>query len=156
MNREMTIREARPDDASSIAALAGELGYDVDDGTVASAIERLGSDAHAWVAEGDGAVVGWVHVHRVDGFQSPPYAEIRGLVVTEHMRRAGVGRTLMSAAEAWALEHGLTTLRLRSRETRTHAHRFYLRLGYEIDKMSLTFGRTLDTSTPTTSTSTAP
>jgi len=61
-------------------------------------------------------------------------AEVGGLVVDSRARGKGIGRTLMTAAEAWARERGYTRLMLRSNTIRAEAHRFYQNLGYTIVK----------------------
>jgi GNAT superfamily N-acetyltransferase len=137
-----------PGDATAVAALAVELGYDISAETAASQIGRLGRDSAAFVAFVAKTPAGWVYVSRTDLLQATPFAEIGGLVVTAALRGAGVGRELMAAAEAWAVEHGLHEVRLRSRVAREDAHRFYERLGYEMEKTSFTFRRQLTNSSP--------
>jgi GNAT superfamily N-acetyltransferase len=68
--------------------------------------------------------------------QSEPFALIGGLVVKDGYRGMGVGRRLCEAAEEWALEQGVTVIRVTSRSTRADAHRFYLRDGYTDVKIS--------------------
>jgi aminoglycoside 6'-N-acetyltransferase I len=63
------------------------------------------------VAEGqDGALAGFLHVglrSHADGCDiSQPVGFIEGWFVHEALRGQGIGRDLMSAAEAWAREHG--------------------------------------------------
>jgi GNAT superfamily N-acetyltransferase len=133
------------DDLPAVAALSGELGYDV---TLAAARDRfanLATDApHGlFVAHDAGVVVGWIHIHSAVAIQDPPWAEIRGLVVTERNRGSGIGSALVAAAEAWAEQRGYDLVRVRSRETRHEAHRFYQSNGYRILKTSLTFEKHL-------------
>ncbi|QQE80407.1 GNAT family N-acetyltransferase [Alicyclobacillus sp. SO9] len=56
--------------------------------------------------------------------QSPPYAEIRGIVVDRQYRQHGVGRLLIARAEQWALENGYRTIRLRYGTERPESHHF--------------------------------
>lgn len=139
MHDEPTIRPADPGDGAAVAALAHELGYELDDAEATCRIAALGPDAAAFVAVAAGEPVGWIHVYRSHLLQEAPFAEIGGLVVTATVRGAGVGQALMAAAETWAAEHGLPNLRLRSRVAREGAHRFYERLGYVVEKTSFTF-----------------
>jgi GNAT superfamily N-acetyltransferase len=139
----VALRTVEPADADAVVALAGELGYGVDSATVAAQIARLGADGAAFLASAGAEPVGWIHVYRTDLRQSDAFAEIGGLVVTATMRGSGIGTALMDAAEGWACAHGLTEVRLRSRVAREGAHRFYERLGYEVEKTSFTFRREL-------------
>ncbi|KPL22156.1 MAG: hypothetical protein AMJ93_07880, partial [Anaerolineae bacterium SM23_84] len=66
-----------------------------------------------------------------------------GLVVDSNWRGRGVGRALLEAAEAWALEGGSEVMYVRSRITRVDAHAFYKHLGYRELKTSLTFVKPL-------------
>ena len=97
-----------------------------------------------YVAELGGSVVGWIHVFGVRMLTSPCFfAEIGGLVVDAGARRQGVGRALVSQAEAWARAHGYSEVRLRSGLHRTEAHEFYRGIGYELAKTSHMFRKAL-------------
>jgi GNAT superfamily N-acetyltransferase len=129
------LRPAEAEDATAIAKLATELGYPSTAGEVHSRLERLrsaGADAHAvFVAEREGGeVVGWLHVFAAARVESPPFAEIGGLVVGSEARGEGVGERLVRAAEEWARARGLSELRVRSNVVRTRAHGFYERVGF--------------------------
>jgi GNAT superfamily N-acetyltransferase len=63
--------------------------------------------------------------------------------VDERNRGAGVGRALVSAAEEWAKESGLATIRVRSRIERDRAHKFYERDGYTRLKTQYVFEKPL-------------
>jgi ribosomal protein S18 acetylase RimI-like enzyme len=76
-------------------------------------------------------------------FEIEPFAEIGGLVIAEQQRGLGAGRALMQAAEAWALQQGLQSVRLRSNATRTGAQAFYRRIGYEVEKTQTAFFKQL-------------
>lgn len=137
-----TIRPMVVSDAGHVAELCIELGYDVVPADVAERFAGTADDQdHALlVAEAmDGAILGWVHVHRTKLLVSPPSAEIGGLIVGSESRRHGVGAALMSAAEEWARGAGCQLVRLRSNVVRTDAHAFYERLGYMNAKTSHTF-----------------
>jgi GNAT superfamily N-acetyltransferase len=54
-------------------------------------------------------------------------AWVEDLAVHPERRSQGIGKALLDAAKAWALERGATHLELDSAETRTEAHRFYER-----------------------------
>jgi N-acetylglutamate synthase-like GNAT family acetyltransferase len=141
-----TIRLARPEDAEALANLAVQLGYP---STVMQIRKRFGmltkraEENAIFVAEFDGNVAGWVHVHIYTLLVDDPEVEIGGLVVDERVRGQSIGEKLMGAAEAWALEKGCSSVYLRSNLTRTRAHEFYKRLGYNIIKSQYAFRKTL-------------
>jgi predicted N-acetyltransferase YhbS len=129
----ITVRLARPDDVDALTALAAELGYAAATGGVAERLARfaLRPDDHAvYVAHDDDRVVGWIHVGRRETLETPARAEILGLVVNTDRRRAGVGRTLVDAAEIWAAVQGLREVVVRSNVVRPDSHPFYERIGY--------------------------
>jgi len=128
-----TIRTARTYDAPAIAELGAQLGYPATRQQIASRLAGIESEACArvLVAEnGDGRVIGWLHVAARTQLTEDACAEILGLVVEESSRGAGIGESLVRAAEAWAHGEGCTHLRVRSRAERERAHRFYERTGY--------------------------
>ena len=143
----MHIRRATPADLEALTALAAQLGYPSSSAEIEARLRRLSAhpDLHAvYVAETPpGAVVGWMHVFISARVESDPFAEIGGLVVDQQQRRAGVGEALVAAAETWARERGLATLRVRSNVVREHAHRFYERRGFEQIKQQAVFHKQL-------------
>jgi len=108
--------------------------------------ERVAPDRehHVLVAESAaGEVIGWIHVYLTRWLATDVRGEIAGLIVDSTARNRGVGQRLLQAAESWTKEHGGAVLSLRSNIIRKDAHRFYRRLGYEVTKTSLNFGKTL-------------
>ena len=138
----MNIREATASDAAVLAALSTQLGYPAQPEEAAERLSALGAGA-LLVAEEDGSVLGWIHVCGIRFFQSPPFAEIGGLVVDEAARGRGVGRLLLEAAVRWAAEQGYGKLRVRSNVVREDAHRFYEREGFQRVKTQAVFDRRL-------------
>ncbi|HEY5711261.1 MAG TPA: GNAT family acetyltransferase [Allosphingosinicella sp.] len=64
------------------------------------------------------------------------------LAVAPERRRAGLGRAMMDAAEAWLRERGAPKLQLMVRADNSHAIGFYKSLGLEPQKV-VTLGRFL-------------
>ena len=137
------IREAAASDAAALAALSTQLGYPAKPEEAAERLSTLGDAGAVLVAEEDGAVLGWIHVCGIRFFQSPPFAEIGGLVVDEAARGRGVGKLLVQAAVRWAAEQGYARLRVRSNVVREDAHRFYEREGFRRVKTQAVFDRSL-------------
>jgi GNAT superfamily N-acetyltransferase len=142
----ITIRTARNYDAAAIAGLGDQLGYAATRQQVATRLAGIEAEPsnRVFVAEnGEGAVVGWLHVAARTQLTEDCTAEILGLVVDESARGAGVGAELVRAAEAWARAEGCTRIRVRSRDTRERAHRFYEREGYARNKVQLVLHKVL-------------
>lgn len=141
----LVIREIALADASAAAALTGELGYSVSADIMRRRIEVLIGlpDRAIYVACLNGEVVGWVDVSETLHLAVERRAEIGGLVVSSQVRSHGIGRGLVARAEDWARHRGLTSVLVRSRDSRERAHRFYLREGYERTKTSAVFTKRL-------------
>jgi GNAT superfamily N-acetyltransferase len=141
----MTVRRMKGGDAESVAPLVVQLGYSRTVAEVVAWIKTLpknGSQA-AFVACVGGEIAGWIEVSTERHLQAAPCALIGGLVVRDGMRSKKVGQRLCEEAERWARERGLGVVKVTSRSTRTDAHRFYLRDGYEVVKTSLVFEKKL-------------
>ena len=85
--------------------MLAQLGYVLAAELVAARLADLDADARsaALVAERDGRVVGLLTLHIVPVVHEPGgWCRITALVVDEAARRAGAGRALVSAAEAFA------------------------------------------------------
>ncbi len=139
----MITREATASDAAALAALSTQLGYATQPGEAAERLSALGSAGTVLVAEENGAVLGWIHVCGVQFFQSPPFAEVGGLVVDEASRGRGAGKLLLEAGARWAAERGYRKLRVRSNVVREDAHRFYEREGFQRVKTQVVLDRRL-------------
>lgn len=75
-----------------------------------------------------GRIVGYLLAnHHGTFFANGPLAWVEEIMVDPETRRAGVGRLLMTAAEAWARDAGVAYIALATRR----ADDFYLHLGYE-------------------------
>jgi GNAT superfamily N-acetyltransferase len=142
-----TIRAARTYDAPAIAELGGQLGYAANRQQVATRLAGIESERSSRVLVAEdaaGRVVGWLHVAARTQLTEESCAEILGLVVDESARGVGIGAALIRAAEAWARAEGCMRMRVRSRETRERAHRFYEREGYARNKVQVVLHKALD------------
>lgn len=126
------LRLALPGDATAIARLAGELGYPVTATAMAARLDvLLGHPAHhVVVADAGDSLLGWIAVERRLTLESGERMEIVGLVVGSTVKRSGVGRSLVAAAEQWAMAQGFDAISVRSNVARDASHPFYERLGY--------------------------
>jgi (aminoalkyl)phosphonate N-acetyltransferase len=135
----ITIREARDEDFRAVAALLEELGRPKVLGTGAQSESAHRERYQQWlsepgffafVAEQDGAVVGFVDLQIVPRLNfDGPQAWVPDLIVTEGCRSRGVGAALLARTEEVARQLGAFSLALESAHWRTRAHEFYLREG---------------------------
>jgi aminoglycoside 6'-N-acetyltransferase I len=98
------------------------------------------TDAAFFVAErGDGTVCGFVEVGTrpyVDGCDSSPVGYVEAWFVEPEMRRGGVGRALLGAAEEWARALGLSEIASDTQLVNETSRRAHLRSGYaEVDRI---------------------
>lgn len=134
------IGEAEEGDADEVVALWRTCGltrpWNDPDGDFALAL-RTGNAA-VLVARAGASVAGSVMVG-FDGHRGWVYY----LAVDPAQRRAGLGRTLMAAAEAWLTRRGCRKIQLMVREDNEAALGFYEALGLERQRV-VTLGRFLD------------
>ena len=140
------IRPMTASDTDRVAQLMTQLGYPSTSQQIAKRFERIDGQSNQalFVADDEGQVVASVHVAANPYLENDPSAEILGLVVADGYRSQGVGRALVSAAEAWAATLGCGLLRVRSNTIRTRAHAFYDRAGFQRVKTQLCFEKNLD------------
>lgn len=131
---ELTIRDARPDDAQALPALIGQLGYPTSAEAVIRRVERLGASKadRLVVAELNGEIVGLASLHTSlsIGYDQPA-AKLSAIVVDERHRRRGIGEALAAEMEAEAYRRGCCLIFLTTAERRADAHAFYQRIGFE-------------------------
>jgi GNAT superfamily N-acetyltransferase len=140
------IRPMSVTDAERAAQLTTQLGYPVDARTLRArfaAVRASAADEILVATDAEDAAIGWIHVARLALLEASDLACINGLVVDEAHRSDGIGAELVAAAEAWARDHGATSIMVRSRSARVRAHRFYERIGYVEVKRSHVFTKSL-------------
>ena len=132
-------------DADRVAHLMTQLGYPSTAQQIAQRFERIDGQSNQalFVADDEGQVVASVHVAVNPYLENDASAEILGLVVADGYRSQGVGKALVSAAEAWAAALGCGVMRVRSNTIRTRAHAFYDRAGFQRVKTQLCFEKSL-------------
>ena len=141
-----SVRPATVSDAADLARLTHQLGYELAASDATTRLTRVLSrpDHMVLIAGADGATVGWIHASISLHLDTDTCVLIEGIVVDSHHRRQGIGEMLLARAEAWGLERGCSTVRLRSTSTRLKAHKFYQKLGYTVVKTQLSFAKGLD------------
>jgi ribosomal protein S18 acetylase RimI-like enzyme len=130
----VSVRDARPDDASAIAELLGELGYPTDAGRFERRLERIEHDpsSRLFVATVNDRLAGLAGFHALPLVEhDEPGCQLTALVVGKAYRRAGVGTELVRAVEREAVARGGVRVLVNTARHREHAHAFYERLGFE-------------------------
>jgi GNAT superfamily N-acetyltransferase len=126
--------------------LNDQLGYPTTEAELRRRLDAVldsPEDAVLVAVDGDDRAIGWVHVGVELLLEASDVACIRGLVIDEGHRSAGIGADLLRAAEAWARGRGCARMTVRSRVARERAHRFYQREGYRLEKTSHVFRKPL-------------
>jgi GNAT superfamily N-acetyltransferase len=138
------IRDASAADVPALAALVAELGYPTPEATMAVRLDAMiDAGEKVLVAERDGDVVGLLTLHVTPVLHRPTaVGRLTALVVAERARGAGVGRSLVAAAEHILAARGCALIEVTSNQRRTDAHAFYQRLGYDVT--SLRFKKDLE------------
>lgn len=134
-----------PHDAPSVSALAKELGYPTSTEVLQRRFEEISPLAHirVIVAEAKGEILGWLSAFIRYEIDVETSVEVSAIIVSSQCRGKGVGRHLMADAEAWTQQLGLKQIKLFTQKKRTDAHQFYEKLGYELQKESFKFCKTL-------------
>jgi len=129
----MKIRTYKPADLPTLYAIDQVCfppGISYSKSEIARFISHRGS--RAWVAEDANGIAGFL----IAGKASREVGHIVTIDVLAGWRRKGVGRTLMDAVEAWAVEQRLRMLYLETAEDNHAAQRFYQRRNYiKIDEI---------------------
>jgi len=135
-HRPIQVRRAQPRDATAIEALyrllvPGDDNISVSPDRIA-ALEENPSN-HLLVVELEATVCGsaflTICLDAMYGFQ--PYGVVENVIVLPTARGSGLGAALMDGVERAARDARCTKLMLLSSQSRTDAHNFFLRLGFD-------------------------
>jgi ribosomal protein S18 acetylase RimI-like enzyme len=131
---DLTIRQAELSDASEMAALMCELGYETTPTEMETRLRSIRSMPayQTLVAVVDGRICGMIGTSAQASYEHNDLAgRILALVVAPTTRRHGIGRALIAAAEENFVRRGIRRIALDTRLTREDAHKFYEALSYE-------------------------
>ena len=141
------LREATPHDAQVVADLLSELGYPAPVDVMADRLQAfVRSGEIAILASDSTRALGLVTIHVTPVLHRPTgVGRITAMVVTENARGLQVGRAMVEEAERRLAMLGCALVEVTSNQSRTPAHAFYERLGYE--KTSYRFKKSLSSET---------
>ena len=128
---KLVIRDARPKDVETLAALMVALGYKVTATEVGKRIAAFGKPGYAVLVADRGGVIGALTTSLTLVLHRPrPVGRISMMVVAEQARGHGVGAALVAEAEERLRAAGCGLIEVTSNVKRLRAHGFYERLGY--------------------------
>jgi len=128
------MRDARLRDAATVSRLIEALGYPCDLAEAERRIRRVNASPRQALVIADWQDAGCGLLSLDFMFYLPLGREtcrITALVVDERFRKHGVGRELLRYAEQAARREGAARVELTTAESRTEAHEFYRRCGFE-------------------------
>lgn len=128
---------------AQLARLNEQMGFHATANDIRHRLGLLPRQDRLLLATDDDALIGYAHLRVAHDLIAAESAEVVAIVVDPSYRRRGVGRRLITAAEAWATESGRSRLVLRTNVVSTAAHAFYVAMGYEQAETSLVFIRSL-------------
>jgi GNAT superfamily N-acetyltransferase len=129
---KITTREMTQKDAEAVNTLSKQLGYPL---SIEQTLENIkailqSKDHTAFVAGYENKIVGWIGASQAIMIEVMPHCEIDGLVIDEHHRGMGIGKSLIDRVKHWAKEKGNNKIGLHCNVKRTEAHLFYEHLGF--------------------------
>jgi ribosomal protein S18 acetylase RimI-like enzyme len=130
---DLTIRAAEMNDAAALAQLMCELGYETSAAEMRERLESILSDARCrtFIGEIDNQICGMVGtLMHVSHEHNDLSGKIIALVVLKELRRSGIGRALLAAAEKDFANRRVRRVSLTTRFAREDAHKFYTAVGY--------------------------
>jgi len=98
----------------------------------------------AAVAEEGSRIYGLVHAYERPALERAYEVVLQSLVVDQSVRKTGIGRKLMTAAEAWAKSRGIKQVVLHTRIDRDEARSFYEHIGYNLTATSHLMAKSFD------------
>jgi len=131
---DLTIRAGEINDASAIAQLMCELGYETTTSEMQMRLERIAVDERlrTFVALWGGNACGMIGTLTYPSIEHNDFSgRIIALVINSTMRRRGIGRALIATAEKDFAQRGIRRVALNTQLAREDAHKFYESLGYE-------------------------
>lgn len=141
----MKIREVRRDEKQAYQRMRLDLWPDCSDADIDPWLDA--PDSTTFVAERpDGTLCGFVEVGTrkyAEGCETSPVGYVEGWWVDEDVRRTGLGRALLTAAEDWARGMGYTEMGSDALLDNTVSHASHRACGYEEVVRLVTFRKSL-------------
>ena len=131
----MDYRVFKEGDCQALSQLMSVLGYNVEPVDIATRIQTIRNRSGEVFVAGDSAVViGCVQAQIDIRLAEGCVGEIISLAVLASHQGLGVGKRLIKCAEAFLVEYGCETVRIRANSKRDNARDFYSAQGYSKKK----------------------
>lgn len=143
---QLSIRAATPDDEASLLKLSERMANfpvppwrsaeeitQADGRSMVNAVALAHPDSEVFIAEGDGAAAGCLHMLVARDFFGRRHAHISVIVVSAAAEGTGTGRLLMDYAEGWARARQLPIITLNVFASNARARRLYEKAGFEVE-----------------------
>ena len=133
----MMVRIAEKKDLETLVKLAKELWEHAETKELTAEFEELISkqDAVFLLKVYHGEVVGFAQVQLrndyVEGCETSPVGYLEGIFISEKFRNKGFAKELLSKAELWAKERGLTEFASDCEQTNTESIAFHKKVGFK-------------------------
>jgi GNAT superfamily N-acetyltransferase len=126
------IEDAKPEDAARLVILLGQLGYPATHSQMLDTIRQHNSPTYKLlVAKQENKTLGFIALHFYNAFHHhAPIGRITAFCVDENARGAGIGSSLIKAAEEFFEQQGCFKIELTSNSKRANTHQYYLHRGY--------------------------
>jgi GNAT superfamily N-acetyltransferase len=143
---KIIIRNAAINDSESITELSNQLGYATLNTDIQNRLKSIFNhpDHCVFVATNDDNIIGWIHGFYAMRVESDFFVEIGGLVVSNNFRKNGIGKKLVDKVVQWTETKNCKKVRVRCNVIRTESHRFYEKIGFEINKEQKIFDKRLN------------
>ena len=143
------IKQAKPDDAITLAGLAIKLwkGHSIPE--MANMFENLISDDNAvcFLQYIDGKAIGFAQCQLrheyVEGTDSSPVGYLEGIFVEDAYRKHGYAKALLRECEAWAKEKHCTEFASDCELVNDDSLRFHTAMGFEVANRIICFRKDL-------------
>ena len=139
------IKQAKPDDAITLAGLAIKLWKGDSIPEMTNMFENLISDDNAvcFLQYVDGKAIGFAQCQLrheyVEGTDSSPVGYLEGIFVEDAYRKRGHAKTLLRACEAWAKEKHCTEFASDCELENDDSLRFHTAMGFEVANRIICF-----------------
>lgn len=129
---------------SQLAEMLTRAGYSTTTDDIRRRINALPEEDRLLLAIEGHMLMGYAHMHLSRTLAHDDTVDIVAVLVHSEYRRRGIGRRLVTAAEAFARDKQRSRLRLCAKVLESDLHAFFISLGYEETNTLIEFIDTLD------------
>jgi GNAT superfamily N-acetyltransferase len=129
---KILINDAKPEDATQLIALLGQLGYPTTQSEMLDKIQQHSNPTYRLlVAKEENQTLGFIALHYYYALHhTAPIGRITAFCVDETVRGSGIGSMLLTAAEDYFQQVNCFKIEVTSNLKRTRTHHYYHQRGY--------------------------